>query len=144
MDRPPRRPPRPAAPGDWRPVRTPEELAAWALAWSGDDAGTRRSSAWNSSPTRRRRSSRGTGTTAGSSAAASSPRAPASRASRTSSPLPARTRPRLGGRPRRDPADRPVVGYESGDDLPPRSPPVSGRSAPPGLAGRLTAPAPRP
>ncbi|WP_314618113.1 hypothetical protein [Streptomyces stackebrandtii] len=22
----------------WRPVRTPEELAAWALAWSGDDA----------------------------------------------------------------------------------------------------------
>ncbi|MFD3532192.1 hypothetical protein [Streptomyces sp. NPDC058664] len=27
----------PAAPG-WRPVRTPEELAAWALAWSGDDA----------------------------------------------------------------------------------------------------------
>ncbi|MBB4979610.1 hypothetical protein [Streptomyces nymphaeiformis] len=30
--------PTPAAPGDWRPVRTPEELAAWALAWSGDDA----------------------------------------------------------------------------------------------------------
>ncbi|MFC9397241.1 hypothetical protein ACFTWS_29355 [Streptomyces sp. NPDC057027] len=28
----------PAAPGDWRPVRTPEELAAWAMAWSGDDA----------------------------------------------------------------------------------------------------------
>ncbi|MFD3662313.1 hypothetical protein ACFWVF_17175 [Streptomyces sp. NPDC058659] len=24
--------------GEWRPVRTPEELAAWALAWSGDDA----------------------------------------------------------------------------------------------------------
>ncbi|WP_369144118.1 hypothetical protein [Streptomyces sp. R44] len=31
--------PTPAAPGDWRPVRTPAELAAWALAWSGDDAG---------------------------------------------------------------------------------------------------------
>ncbi|WP_426363749.1 hypothetical protein [Streptomyces sp. E-08] len=30
--------PAPAATGDWRPVRTPEELAAWALAWSGDDA----------------------------------------------------------------------------------------------------------
>ncbi|AJF65070.1 hypothetical protein [Streptomyces vietnamensis] len=29
--------PAPAAPGDWRPVRTPAELAAWALAWSGDD-----------------------------------------------------------------------------------------------------------
>ncbi|MGW6394042.1 hypothetical protein ACWFR1_26875 [Streptomyces sp. NPDC055103] len=35
---------RPAGPSDlpvtagWRPVRTPEELAAWALAWSGDDA----------------------------------------------------------------------------------------------------------
>ncbi|GGS82631.1 hypothetical protein GCM10010222_25060 [Streptomyces tanashiensis] len=30
--------PAPAATGDWRPVRTAEELAAWALAWSGDDA----------------------------------------------------------------------------------------------------------
>ncbi|MFF4171913.1 hypothetical protein [Streptomyces sp. NPDC001744] len=30
--------PVPAA-GDWRPVRTPEQLAAWALAWSGGDAG---------------------------------------------------------------------------------------------------------
>ncbi|MEU3687622.1 hypothetical protein [Streptomyces narbonensis] len=30
--------PVPAATGDWRPVRTPEELTAWALAWSGDDA----------------------------------------------------------------------------------------------------------
>ncbi|MEV4424343.1 hypothetical protein AB0K23_02990 [Streptomyces sp. NPDC049602] len=30
--------PAPAAPGDWRPVLAPEELAAWALAWSGDDA----------------------------------------------------------------------------------------------------------
>ncbi|MFB6838582.1 hypothetical protein [Streptomyces sp. NPDC056361] len=30
--------PAPQAPGDWRPVRTPDELAAWALAWSGDDA----------------------------------------------------------------------------------------------------------
>ncbi|KQX53047.1 MULTISPECIES: hypothetical protein [unclassified Streptomyces] len=31
--------PLPAATGDWRPVRTPEELAAWALAWSDGDAG---------------------------------------------------------------------------------------------------------
>ncbi|SED42905.1 hypothetical protein [Streptomyces sp. TLI_105] len=30
--------PAPAATGDWRPVRTPEELAAWALAWSDGDA----------------------------------------------------------------------------------------------------------
>ncbi|MFI8516887.1 hypothetical protein ACIGEZ_03510 [Streptomyces sp. NPDC085481] len=27
----------PSAPGDWRPVRTPDALAAWALAWSGGD-----------------------------------------------------------------------------------------------------------
>ncbi|MFJ8659058.1 hypothetical protein [Streptomyces sp. NPDC093795] len=30
--------PRPPAPAGWRPVRTPEELAAWALAWSDGDA----------------------------------------------------------------------------------------------------------
>ncbi|MFF9840583.1 hypothetical protein [Streptomyces sp. NPDC013740] len=29
--------PRPAAPAGWRPVRTPAELAAWALAWSDGD-----------------------------------------------------------------------------------------------------------
>lgn len=29
--------PRPAAPEGWRPVRTPAELAAWALAWSEGD-----------------------------------------------------------------------------------------------------------
>ncbi|MFD5323136.1 hypothetical protein [Streptomyces sp. NPDC127092] len=30
--------PAPPATGDWRRVRTPDELAAWALAWSGGDA----------------------------------------------------------------------------------------------------------
>ncbi|MFE5911714.1 hypothetical protein ACFQ6B_21910 [Streptomyces wedmorensis] len=30
--------PAPRTSGDWRPVRTPDELTAWALAWSGDDA----------------------------------------------------------------------------------------------------------
>ncbi|MEF9882792.1 hypothetical protein [Streptomyces sp. P9-A4] len=30
--------PVPPAPGDWRAVRTPDELAAWALAWSDGDA----------------------------------------------------------------------------------------------------------
>ncbi len=80
--------PAPRTSGDWRPVRTPDELAAWALAWSA--------SAPSSSPTRPPRSSPGTRTTAGSSAEPSSATAAPSPASPTSSPPATPTRPSPG------------------------------------------------
>ncbi|MEU1229895.1 hypothetical protein [Streptomyces sp. NPDC005828] len=112
--------PVPAAPGDWRPVRTPEELAAWALAWSGDDADDAalfRPELLADPSTTIVAGYATDGRILGGAVLTASARVTGvSNLFATGDTDPSFT---WAGALASAPADRPVVGYESGDDLPP-------------------------
>ncbi|MFE7595912.1 hypothetical protein [Streptomyces sp. NPDC057494] len=112
--------PAPAATGDWRPVRTPEELAAWALAWSGDDAEDAalfRPELLADPATTIVAGYGDDGRILGGGVLSASTRVTGvSNLFATEDTDPSVT---WAGVLAAAPADRPVVGYESGDDLPP-------------------------
>ncbi|MFF0423396.1 hypothetical protein ACFYUJ_03150 [Streptomyces sp. NPDC004520] len=112
--------PAPAATGDWRPVRSPEELDAWALAWSGGDAGDAmlfRPELLADPATTVLAGHGDDGRLLGGAVLTTSPRVTGV-SNLFATPG---TDPSLAwaGVLASAPADRPVVGYESGDDLPP-------------------------
>ncbi|MFE2554697.1 hypothetical protein OG361_13115 [Streptomyces sp. NBC_00090] len=112
--------PAPAATGDWRPVRTPEELAAWALAWSGDDADDAalfRPELLADPATTIVAGYSADGRILGGAVLSESARVTGvSNLFATGDTDPSHT---WAGALAAAPADRPVVGYESGGDLPP-------------------------
>ncbi|MFF5634745.1 hypothetical protein [Streptomyces sp. NPDC012825] len=110
--------PAPAPTGDWRPVRTPEELGEWALAWSGgdpDEAGILRP-ALLADPATTLLAGRGPDgrITGGAVLSDSGTVTGVSNLFSTGGADPSRV---WEGALAAVPAGRPVVGYEAGDDL---------------------------
>ncbi|MEU5216521.1 hypothetical protein AB0G79_10010 [Streptomyces sp. NPDC020807] len=107
--------PAPDAVGDWRPVRTPGELAAWALAWSGGDAEEAalfRPELLADPSTTIVAGHAEDGTILGGAVLTTSARVTG--VSNVFGPDPSAT---WAGVLSAAPADRPLVGYEAGDDL---------------------------